>query len=300
MAATGPPRRGPFMNRAANSQPRRRRFRGARSHGKTEPMRAILLTGLLALSACRGEAPAADPAAPANNAADPAQPAAKAFRQEEKTDLLSWSLSYPAEVAAIPKLAESIRAASLKDKAENLASAKSDKAQRAENDFPFHPYEQSDSYEVEGNSGRLLSLSVNWYVFTGGAHPNHGTRALLWDRDANGPIAFAGLLSGGASALQPLFGKAYCAALDKQRAERRGPDNSSVLPDDPFDKCPEFGELAIIPKGQNGKPFDKILVHADPYVAGPYAEGDYDVELPVTAELIAALKPEYRASFAKR
>jgi len=36
---------------------------------------------------------------------------------------------------------------------------------------------------------------------------------------------------------------------------------------------------------------------ADPYVAGPYAEGNYTVDLAVTSAVIAALKPEYRASF---
>jgi hypothetical protein len=41
----------------------------------------------------------------------------------------------------------------------------------------------------------------------------------------------------------------------------------------------------------------EITFHADPYVAGPYAEGDYDISLPVTAEVIAALKPAYRSSF---
>lgn len=258
-------------------------------------MKAILLTGLLALSACRAEAPAADPASAADKAATPAT---KAFSQEEKTDLLSWSLSYPAEVAAIPKLADSIRAASLKDKAENLAAATSDKAERAKNGFPFNAYDQSDSYEVEGDSQRLLSLSANWSAFTGGAHPNHGTRALLWDRVGNRSIAFNDLLSGGAAALQPLFGSAYCQALDKLRAEKRGPADSAALPNDPFGKCPDFGELAIMPKGASGTPFSAVMIHADPYVAGPYVEGDHDVELPVTAELIAALKPDYRASFA--
>ncbi len=42
---------------------------------------------------------------------------------------------------------------------------------------------------------------------------------------------------------------------------------------------------------------DEITFHADPYVAGPYAEGDYDIALPVTQAVIEALKPAYRSSF---
>jgi hypothetical protein len=32
-------------------------------------------------------------------------------------------------------------------------------------------------------------------------------------------------------------------------------------------------------------------------VAGPYVEGSYEIDLAVTADLISALKSEYRASF---
>ncbi len=258
-------------------------------------MKLPLIIGLLALAACQSQAPATN-SAKTNEAAKATAPA-KAVAEEEATDLLSWGLSYPAEVAAIPVLADWIRAASMKLKAENLAAATVDKAEREKNGFDFNGYEQSDAYEVEGDSPRLLSVADNWYVFTGGAHPNHGTKALLWDRQAGRAIAFTDLLSGGPVALETLFAKSYCAALDKQRAEKRGPEDAGG-PDDLFNQCPKFAELAIIPKGAKGKPFNALLFHADPYVAGPYVEGDYDVELPVTAEFLAALQPEFRASFA--
>ncbi|MEO7654765.1 MAG: DUF4163 domain-containing protein [Sphingomicrobium sp.] len=252
-------------------------------------MRLPLMIGLLALAACQSEAPATNSATTKGEAKATAP--AKAVDEESATDLLSWGLSYPAEVAAIPVLADRIRAASMEQKTENIAAATSDKAEREKNGFDFNGYEQADSYEVAGDTPRLLSIADNWYVFTGGAHPNHGTKALLWDREAGREIAFADLLSGGAGVLGPLFAAAYCAALDKQRAEKRGPEDAGA-PDDMFNQCPKFAELAIIPKGAKGKPFSTILFHADPYV-----EGDYDVELPVTAALIAALRPDYRASF---
>jgi hypothetical protein len=34
-----------------------------------------------------------------------------------------------------------------------------------------------------------------------------------------------------------------------------------------------------------------------PYEAGPYAEGAYEVTLPVSAAVVAAVKGEYRPSF---
>jgi hypothetical protein len=39
------------------------------------------------------------------------------------------------------------------------------------------------------------------------------------------------------------------------------------------------------------------LIVASPYVAGPYAEGEYEIELSVTPDLLAALKDEYRGDF---
>ena len=50
----------------------------------------------------------------------------------------------------------------------------------------------------------------------------------------------------------------------------------------------------------NGKAFDRIGILVAPYEAGPYAEGDYEITLPVTDAVIAAVKPEYRPSFASR
>jgi hypothetical protein len=53
----------------------------------------------------------------------------------------------------------------------------------------------------------------------------------------------------------------------------------------------------IFPSADDDKPMTRITFHADPYVAGPYAEGDYDIDLPVTTAVIEAIKPEYRSSF---
>jgi hypothetical protein len=44
--------------------------------------------------------------------------------------------------------------------------------------------------------------------------------------------------------------------------------------------------------------FTRIGILIGPYEAGPYAEGDYEITLPVTPEVLAAVKPEYRADFA--
>jgi len=50
---------------------------------------------------------------------------------------------------------------------------------------------------------------------------------------------------------------------------------------------------------KNGR-FDHIKVIADQYVAGPYAEGPYEILLPITAAMIERVKPDYRSSFEPR
>ena len=67
-----------------------------------------------------------------------------------------------------------------------------------------------------------------------------------------------------------------------------------------FYDCIKPSEQTVILGSSNGKAFDKIGILVGPYAAGPYAEGDYELTFPVTARLLAAAKPEYRAAFAVR
>ena len=65
--------------------------------------------------------------------------------------------------------------------------------------------------------------------------------------------------------------------------------------------CPEMKEVAVVlsDTDRNGR-FDHITVIADQYVAGPYAEGPYDISLPITARMIKRVKPEFAPSFEPR
>jgi hypothetical protein len=54
--------------------------------------------------------------------------------------------------------------------------------------------------------------------------------------------------------------------------------------------------LALGDRDSNGR-FDHVEVIADPYVAGAYAEGAYEIALPLTATMLTRLRPEYGQSF---
>lgn len=263
------------------------------------------MTILIALTAagCSANAPKhADVAAPliAPAAAPPAKTAPHAVTIDEKTELLAFHLAWPAEISAVPELARRIQSEAMAHKAELLKAAAADQAYRAKQNFPFHQYEFIEDYRVVGDTPGLLGITAKWYEFTGGAHGMHGTKATLWDRSSHGETAFADLFSDGATIFDRLFRTDFCAALDKAREKKRGPVEREAInpPVDAFTQCPKFPELVIFASGNADGPMTRITFHADPYVAGPYAEGDYDIDLPVTYAIIDALKPEYRSSFA--
>jgi hypothetical protein len=53
----------------------------------------------------------------------------------------------------------------------------------------------------------------------------------------------------------------------------------------------------LVPVSSDGKLIDAIKVVIAPYSAGPYAEGNYEVRLPVDAAMRKAIKTEYQDAF---
>jgi hypothetical protein len=258
-------------------------------------MRKTLLIALL-LAACSRPT---DQAATDNETQPPAAPTPpapplKAFELEEKNDLIDFSFAWSAEAAAIPQLVERFRKDMAEARSRLLAAAKADKAEREKQGFPFNGYESSTSYSTAGQSPRLLSLEASAGEYSGGAHPNHGTNALLWDRQAGKEIKVADLFAAPGNR-DRLLTQRWCDAINKAREEKRG---EPVGGDGMFDECPKLDEIAIVPtdKDGNGR-FERLMLIASPYVAGPYVEGEYEVELAVTPDLIAGLKGDYRDSF---
>lgn len=262
-------------------------------------MRPILSASVaLALAACgqpSESAPAkAKAAAKPAPAAAPAAPAAKPFALDEKNDLVDFHFGWSAEAAAIPQLVTRFQTELKKAKAEITDMAKTERAWRQKEGLEFGGLQSSRDYTTSGQSERLLSLTSDFGAYTGGAHPNSGTSALLWDRRAAREINFSDLFADAANR-DRLLTQRWCDALNKQREEKRG---APVGGGGMFDDCPKLDEIAIVPtdKDGNGR-FERLILTASPYVAGPYVEGSYEIDLPVTADLIAALKSDYQPGF---
>ena len=222
---------------------------------------------------------------------------ANAVKVERNSAALEFSYSYPAEAAAIPALNRRFQA--------DLATQYHKASKLGLEDLKIYKEQNrggiSDFFSMEwttaGQTPRLLSLQNQLSTFTGPAHPNTSYGALLWDRRLGREIKMETLfLRSGAFAA--LTRSRYCAALDAERKKRREGEKLD-LPD--FNACPKYSELAItaVDKDRNNR-FDSIAFVASPYTAGPYAEGEYEVSLPVTSQLIAAIKPDYRSSFERQ
>jgi hypothetical protein len=220
-------------------------------------------------------------------------PAAQSLPEQGYTTLsngrlLDFRYSFPTIVGSDPTLLAAIHADRAKNYTEALAGARDDAAARKPQGFPFHPHEFWRDWTVSGQSDRLMSLRSQTETFTGGAHGMHVTGLKLWDKQQETAIDFAQLFASPAT-FWSLLKQPFCAALSAERLRRV---HQAAAP------CPDGKDLVLIPADADSNwAFDTIRVVADPYVAGSYAEGRYEVPLPVTSALIAALKPQYRSSF---
>lgn len=264
----------------------------------------LLALSLLAASCSKQaqETPAtlASEGTPVPKVAAPAEVGAAApgvARQDKQSnDLFEFEYSYPAAAGAIPKLKAELDADLAKQKAALVASAKEQQAESKKQGFPYNPLGNWIAWKVVIDLPGWLSLSADLSEYSGGAHPNHGFNALVWDRKADQRRDPLDLFTS-KEALSRAIRRPFCAALNRERGEKRG---EPVKPGstDEFDQCIDPVASTVILGSSNRQAFDRIGVLVGPYEAGPYAEGDYEVTLPVTDAVLGAVKPEYRAAFA--
>ena len=267
--------------------------------------KACLSCGVLLLAACSSpEEIARDTGVAATTASAPAAPPAPptpapgkvAFTDNATKDKATrdFAYSWPATVSAIPALAQRFTAerdALLADqKAEWTDALKIFAGQDcvACVNRDFHK-----TWEVVADGPRFLSLSAAFFEYSGGAHGNGGFEALVWDREAKRAFDPKTMFRSEA-ALQDALWTPWCKALKAERQKRIGANYT----DDGFFQCPPISDLTVLVGSANKRSFDRIGLIAAPYVAGSYAEGTYEATLPVTAKVLAAVKPEYKAAFA--
>lgn len=238
--------------------------------------------------------PDAPPAPPAAPVPAPGKVAFKDNAMQGETTR-DFAYTWPAEVSAIPELAARLTAERDKLLADQKAEWNGALTEFADDDCgACNNRSYTKAWEVVANLPRFLSLSGAWAAYTGGAHGNYAFDALVWDREAEAGFDPKAMFTS-AAALQDALGEPWCRALKAERTARIGAEYA----DDSFFPCPPIADLTVLVGSSDKRHFNRIGLIASPYVAGSYAEGEYEVTLPVTASVLAAVKPEYKAAFAR-
>lgn len=207
----------------------------------------------------------------------------------------TFSYSWPAAVSAIPALAARLE----QDRDEQLVQQKAEwnetLAQAPADCATCRNRSYSEEWQVVADLPDWLSLSSKLSLYTGGAHGTYGRTSLVWDKDAG--VGMSGVdMFKSPVALETALGSRLCSALNTQRARRRG-EPVPPASRDMFDACPGIDQATVFVGSGNGRTFDRIGIYFGPYVAGPYAEGEYELDFPVTSAIIDAVKPEYARAF---
>jgi hypothetical protein len=225
-----------------------------------------------------------------------AMPSAKPVAITDSTPLYEFNYAYPTQAAAIPALAGWFKLDAAKHKKQLIGDAKAGQAEVKAANLTWYPYGHSTKWQVVANIPGYLSLSAERWDSLGGAHPNPWQEGLVWDKKGGMRHRGADLFVS-QKALSAAIRTPFCAALNKQRAEKRG-EPVDPKSKDPFDACIDPAAQTVILGSTDKTHFTRIGILVDPYEAGPYAEGNYEVTLPVTAAVLKAVKVQYRRAFA--
>jgi hypothetical protein len=269
---------------------------------------ALALAGTLAACDLGGgsdsdPAPTATPSPTATTASPTASASATAASNgaravSEETDDFLFEYSYPSQAGKIPELAAYLDKRLARNRAQLANDAVEARREARSEGFPYNKHSFTSEWKVVADLPGWLSLSEEISTYTGGAHGNYTMRSLVWDRE--GARALDGIaLFTSPAALEEALGDRFCDGLNRERAKRRGAPVAKDS-DDPFDQCPGIEELVVLVGSSNGRTFNRLTLYAGPYVAGPYAEGDFRVNVNVDRAILAAVKPEFREAFSAR
>jgi len=273
-----------------------------------------VFAGVMALAACNGGAeeggePVESPTPVASEDLQPtAAPSATPLAERasngsrsvaEETDDYLFEYSYPAAAGRIDALGTLLDSRLDEQRAALARTANEARRQARSDGFPYNKHSYTAEWKVVADVPGWVSLSNEFSTYTGGAHGNFGMESLVWNKDEGRARQAIDLFTSPA-ALEEALGDRFCDDLDRQRERRRGPVEDQPEDGGLFDNCPGMEELTVLVGSSRGRQFDRLTLYAGPYVAGPYAEGAYQVNLAVDQAVRDAVKPEFRESFASR
>lgn len=257
---------------------------------------------LVTLTACSGEAAApvdraaalTVPGAPPGGAVDAAAKNAPASDVRESNALIEFSYRYPREAARIPELAAWLDTDRATKRDSLVVAAERDRSAAAKEGFPYHPHSHLQTWLRITDTPRFLSLSSEIETYMGGAHGMTSFDTLIWDRARAMRLAPLDLFVSG-EAFDAGVRPSFCEGIDRAKAARgvAPPD----APGGPFSECPPASAQTIWLGSSDGRYLDRLTIAIAPYEIGPFAEGSYKINLPITSALLEAVRPQYARDF---
>lgn len=262
---------------------------------------AMTVAALL-LASCSNDAPTptdkvsggAVEGVPPGTAEDAIAQNAPASDVRESNDLIEFAYAYPVEAARIAGLAKWLDGDRQTKRDALIADATRDQKAAEKDGFPYHAHAYLQKWLRVTDTPRFLSLSAEIATYTGGAHGMTSFDSLLWDRNRAIRIKPLDLFISG-EAFDAAIRDDFCARIKQAKAAKgiQNPDE----PGSPFAKCPPASAQTVWLGSTDGRYLDRMTIAIAPYEIGPFAEGSYKINVPVTAALVGAVKPEYARDF---
>jgi hypothetical protein len=204
----------------------------------------------------------------------------------------AFAFVYPAASQTIPALKEALRAQAVADQARLALEA-------AAFGDPPQPSTWDAEWRLDAVTPELAAASGTILTFSGGAHGGLEYRTILIDRRADRQIRLNALFAPNLFE-NSLFGRkirgiravqaSFCRALTEQVRARREDPAAQVT-------CPDIEEQPVtFLCGSRGR-IEAMRALLNPYVAGSWAEGPYEVDFPLDARIIGNMKQRYRVAF---
>ncbi|GAA0864768.1 hypothetical protein GCM10009115_20630 [Sphingopyxis soli] len=265
-------------------------------------MTAIILPMLLLAAGCSQDEPtkvdkavaALVPGAPPGGSEAALANGAPASDIREKNDLIEFAYAYPAEAAQIPELARFLDADRQVKHSALVAAAERDRAASAKGGFPYHAHSHLQKWLLVTNTPRFLSLSAEIGTYAGGAHGMTSFDTLLWDRNKGARLKPVDLFSS-PEAFDAAIREDFCDRI-KQAKAAKGIQTADE-PGSPFAECPPVSAQTVWVGSSDGRYLDRMTIAIAPYEIGPFAEGSYKINMPITSALVRVVKPEFARDF---
>lgn len=263
---------------------------------------ASVLVGALLLAGCSDDKPtkaekvaaASVAGAPPGAAADEAAKGARASNVTENTDLIEFVYAYPKEAAQIPELAKALDNDRAAKREALIAAAQRDKDAAEKGGFPYRAHSHRQIWQRVTGTPRFLSLSAEIETYAGGAHGMQTFDTLIWDRNRRRQMKPLDLFQSG-EAFDGAIAEPFCAAI--KRAKTAKGIVADEAPNNMFAKCPPASAQTVWLGSSDGRYLDRLTIAIAPYEVGPYAEGSYKINVPVTGALVKAVKDEFARDF---